>query len=114
MHPDTATTWLERGLQSAAILEIGVAERFALAHRVTRTRLRTEVRAPARSVPARQIAAASTLHCPNYGALTRTRIKRCGAEPNGEFSRTTMVSVFVPVRLTSVVSGVLGTAPVTE
>ena len=49
-----------------------------------------------------------------YGALTRTRMKRCGAAPSGAFSRTTMVSVFVPVRLTSVVSGVLGTAPVEE
>ena len=40
--------------------------------------------------------------------LTRTRMKRCAAVPSGAFSRTTIVSVFDPVRLTSVVSGVFG------
>src|SRR5437588_4543831 len=49
-----------------------------------------------------------------HGELTRTRMKRWGAEPSGEFSRTTIVSVFVPVRLTSVVSGVFGTFPIAE
>jgi len=48
------------------------------------------------------------------GELTRTRMKRWGAEPTGEFSRTTIVSVLVPVRLTSVVRGVFGTLPVAE
>ena len=67
-HLASAAAGPERGLQSAAMLENGLCERFSLALWAIRALMRTEVRAPAGSVPAVMLAIAKCAHVCSDGS----------------------------------------------